>query len=391
MADGTGPGSVPLARGEVEQVVCELNAWAERCAQDGDRERAGRLRRLAREIRRRLESAITKHQHDNPVHPAVIVRGKQPMAPTGDGSTVIHVPAGIGDLAWMVKLRHLTKLNDRPVVIKPSGEQPRRAQQFVELVPGLTFGGWSDRGSGEILEVMRRYVTPTAAEMVGRELCLAINGHAESGLPIDEFVPGIPHQWDLELATTTEHRRRAAEVIGAHQGLVVALYPAAHGPVRHWGFWDAADWARMARAVYDVARCRFVVLGAGFDAVPDQRGAKAIAVDLVDRLRDQRIPVSACLGEHFGVAYEVMQRSHLLLAFPSGIPIVGTMSGVKTVWWLPDKETRDGNINKLVGWIHPDWITHGRIETRAFEDVAQGIAAVLESAPFQLMMAGRKR
>ena len=66
-----------------------------------------------------------------------------------DYVTSICVPAGIGDISWCYsKLKHLVTQIGRKILIYVPADEPRRAHDFIRLLPGCHWGGYiRDRGS----------------------------------------------------------------------------------------------------------------------------------------------------------------------------------------------------------------------------------------------------
>jgi hypothetical protein len=320
-----------------------------------------------------------------------------------DGVTRVMVQAGIGDIAWLYqKIHGLAHRWCSPVELIVAGDLPHRAQEFIELLPGVRFGGYGEFTSDEVIAAIAEKPLPmTMDEMRGLTLPISVNGHLEHGRRIESWYPEIETMTGpLPLKTTDGHRAKAAEILAREVPVkrrgrkpktsrptrpIVGVYAASLAAARSWGFWDAAEWAEIVTGIRKAVECDFVMIGAEWD--------DEFQHNIISRMVEMSkgITFRRCAGQSFGVAVEVLRGLDLLIAFPSGIPIVATMIGTPTVWWLPDRKlATGGNVSQLTGWIPKSIDEAGLIETRSFETPEDAIAGVLRSRPFASRIGGEK-
>lgn len=364
------------------------------CENAADRFTMGRARTLARD----LEDSMQRMRMASlsPATPPSRRTIEQALGENEDGVTRFIVPGGIGDDAWCyLKAAALAKRWGSPVQFCPVGDHPRRAQEFIELLPGVSFGGYSDINGDELLSYVLREPPVDLDNLRGTTAPLCANFHLEAGKRIEEWYPEVDATFDLKLKTTASHRAKAKEIVGPGKQTTIGVYPAAYGPARGWSFFGISPQRNdyheaLVRAWADLViglakekpDARFVLIGATFD--------QEIHDELGKALRAARVDVRECVGQHFGVAAEVLKACDLLVAFPSGIPIVATLLGTPTVWWLPDRQVEGGgNLKNLTGWTPPGAIEKGLLATLPFAPAAESLAAIKKSAPYARAMRGR--
>lgn len=388
---------------EVEMLKL-LGSLADICERHGDQSTMGRARRLARDITddRALrgvhgmgppppQSPPMGFQAPAPIpppehRPAVISLPASRIRPekTKDGSTILHVAPGIGDNAWLaMKLPGLVKRWGGRIVIKPAEDHPRRTEEFIRLLPGVEFGGYSHMDGRTILEYAHANPYSNADQYRGMELPFTCNHHIELGRRIEDFLPEVPTSYLLKLERGAAAFSQAEDICDdPKERLLFAIYASDDGPVNNYRFWSEKGWSQICLGIQDSIRMhvRFITIGASFD------------IDLQSRLRAEfkraKLELRECLGEPFGVAAEVLKLSDLLLAFPSGIPIVHTLQGGSTIWWLPRDQPNvpgGGNVRNCTGWIPPQALAEGRIETRLIETPEMALEGILASRPFRAL------
>lgn len=348
----------------------------------GDLNMQREARQMSRAIEEKLERAGISLNAPAPQHAPIVTPTSAPKEwpKTADGSTVFRVPAGIGDLAVMaMKLCGLAQRWGSPVKFIVAGDSPRRSEEFVRLLPGVEFAGYSDDLTPTILEQARALPLRKLEDYRGRIAAIEANGHLELGRRIEEWHSETPTTFNLKLNTTMEHQDRAGELIGECHGPLVGIYPASYSAARNWGFFLESAWIDVLKGVNSASGCTFVLIGASFD------------VDLVSGLSRQLeadgIPFVKCLGESFGVVVEVLKAIGLFLAFPSGLPIVSILIGTPTIWWLPQSnpdESSGGNVRNFKGFIPPSAI----VDTRTFESPSKALEGILTGKPFDRLTAG---
>lgn len=378
---------VHLNDDEAERNVRLLETLGSIAERSGDHNLKGEARTLARDVRDRLANIIKLHgEHPHPMSHGIKFQPTQApiIKPTADGVTEFIVPAGIGDIAWMAPtLQALAARWKAPIRLKVAGDQPRRAQEFVELLTGIQFAGYAEGvSSQDVLDAVRLRPNPPGFDALkGQSAFLSANNHIEHGERIEDWYPDENREHDeLALATTDAHRARAKEILGDKPAKLIGIYPGSYDVVRRTGFWAEDAWLTVAKGIHaDRPGVMFVLFGAKFDT--------DLVNELTSRLKGANIPVIVCLGEPFGAAVEVIKSLDLLLAYPSGLPVVATLIGVPVVWWLPQDvpdESGGGNVRNVTGWIPLPAIEDGLIETRAYEAPAKGLAGILASKPYQL-------
>lgn len=292
----------------------------------------------------------------------------------------IILPSGIGDVLFAyLKLHALSAAIGEPVEILSVGEGHRRSDGFTRLLPNVQPGGYTDEFT--YLDIDRAASVTAIRKLRGRTTLLQANRHLEAGARIEEWLDELPAKFSVDWQTTDAHKARAAEIASSvvtNPGCpTLLIYPAAYGPARSWGFWLDDKWAEFVTALHAATGCAVILVGATFD------------MDMVSPLSYALIRSEAswakCVGEDFGVVVELMKLVDGLIAFPSGIPIVASIVGLPTVWWMPD------HLNKLPSaFLPPGAEESGRIQTRAFECVQSGIAGVLESPTLALAIASAR-
>lgn len=254
----------------------------------------------------------------------------------------LRVPPGIGDFLWLwmklcgVAADYEIRLS---TAVDGGDETSRRSHPFFDLLPGVTDlgqeSGWTtpqcveqtfpvDRSFAELLEVAQ-----------ARPTFLSPNHWLERGNRIEDMLPDLETNFRPPILGKPAHQAAAASMLPDDpQAIPIAVYVSAHGPVRHWGFWEAEGWLKLIDLVEAALPVRptWVVIGAKFD--------HDLTMDFIRGLRYRNANVVNQLGMHIGVAVELIRRCRYLFGFPSGIPILSGLLGVPTMMFFPPELER---------------------------------------------------
>jgi hypothetical protein len=281
------------------------------------------------------------------------------------------VPPGIGDFSWLYsKIRHLRELTGREVLIYSPEETPRRVNDLVPLLPDVRWGGFlHDRQGWDVTHQALPGDWP--GEGFGLFLDkpvrnLSANLWLELGRPLAEFMPKLPTDYHYPLNIPIEDEERAEDLIGEHDGPLVAVYCSNRDKEQfaEWALWNAKQWADFCQQVSKLLPgASFAVLGASYDRDKSE--------EVIELLKRRKLNVVPVLGERLGVALSVLKRSAIGFFFPSGLGIMmhvlgrpgamllpGFLAGL-TDSWLDPKDAKTGKFKcfpagtpeEVLGWF----------------------------------------
>lgn len=259
----------------------------------------------------------------------------------GSGGTVlrtIRVCAGIGDNIWLIQ--KLVNAKEQFRFVLP-GESPKRGKQIFDLIPSLSVSAKYDDGFTS-LEPIHEGVQRRKnvwAQITEPEFYLSANEHLEQGHRLETFLPDLDTSFRLPWAT--EAWRARAESLCSSDGLQIGLYGSSYSTTRHWGFWGAREWEKLALGIASsVKDVTFIVIGAEFDG--------DLTWDLAKLLDKDDLTYRMLVGKPLGLVVEVMKRLDYLFAFPSGIGILAPSVECPTMMFHPK------HLEKLIGtWADP--------------------------------------
>ena len=238
------------------------------------------------------------------------------------------VPAGIGDIAWLYgKLRNM----GRPFALQASGEQPRRSEPFLSILPGVENKGYGEFGYHDTFIKKKlglpAFIDPRLLE--DGAYFLSCNTHGDEGNRIEEFMPALPMSFHYPLNLSQEHHAGAARILDGLKNPAILVYTSKYNNNGDWIFWGPDGWAKFLDLVaLAVGGASFIVIGAEFDGDLGPRTARALEV----RGHEVREVVGKT---HIGEVMSLIQQVDYFFSYPSGLGIMGDVLNTPTMMFLP--------------------------------------------------------
>lgn len=256
------------------------------------------------------------------------------------------VPAGIGDLLWVLMKQ------EEPVTLEFCKSNKYRAWQLADLLPSLVV---------DYSESKRHTFDYNNISIT------QLNSHLEAGKRIEEY-PGKT-SWELPFETK-EYKAEAGKLLKKPRGKkLVGIYTssASHSWVRKNLAWQPSEWAKLIKQMQERnSKLEFAVFGAPYDA------------DMLPTLEAEGVEFINCVGEqHLGVTLEAMKKCSGFVGFPSGIPILAHLLGLPTIMFFPH-ERRHYKMHNTFN--RPESIEEGYWKGCSFPSYAHEIVAWMESA-----------
>jgi hypothetical protein len=275
------------------------------------------------------------------------------------------LPNGIGDTMWAIlKIRKIAC--GRPIDLVLSGNPGReidsRAVPFLKRFPFVRSVKVSDIPALEDLENPTdsrgryRYVSDGPR---GRWHYLMPNRTLESGRRIEEWLPGIPVDWDVLDSydwTGTERGDREAETLGDFCCFYLGPESGHTDEGHNWKWlWEPKDWVQLGLGLV-ASGLRVCVIGARYDRSFWERyvrpGVEEVGMDWAD----------LCGELEIGETLALLRRAKLLVSYQCGLGIVNHYLGGKTVmWWRPEGDSLHPrhfisfSEQMKDAWIRPGW------------------------------------
>jgi hypothetical protein len=292
-------------------------------------------------------------EHASNSQPHTILHAAKPVEIPQRHITV-HVPAGIGDIAWvMMKLQQALGPNGTCDLLV-SGEGPKRGREFAELYPCVRDVKYSDVGYQVIHQESRATdkASLEAAFLNNEPIYLSANSHLELGNRIETYLPHYPVRYDLH---NLEHLAYKGPTIDSCD-FNIGIYPSSYKTNKEWNCGDPEAWCVRIRDMYNYFRhifphrkVKFFLIGAVFD----RRFAAEIMRLLVKEKFNHVINTVGHL--HISSTIQLIYELSALISFPSGIGIIGSMIGTPTVMMMPT------HLRLMeYKWVDPDLISQDR-------------------------------
>jgi len=279
--------------------------------------------------------------------------------PRVEKTITVAMPPGLGDVHWILtKMESFKERNgiDRlRVAICDNGLHKYTAQYF-ELVPfidevekrtehfkiGIFYGA-------KPFSLIRNYQGADYLIDFGAEMFLR-------GRTIAQILPEYEPHYDFEIRNPEEARKFAADVKAQNPGGMVLFYTSAIGNNRNWNrdSWTFRHWMTLAEKINTVSGARPILIGAHWD--------KDYALEL-KKLDKGNILQDMTGATDIPQALALIREARLLVAFPCGLPIIGTYFNIPTVMFWPIKEVSiNGRFHKdfMHTWVPPAVKDSGR-------------------------------
>jgi len=237
------------------------------------------------------------------------------------------VPPGIGDFSAMyAKLCNIER--DMEIII--SCEAPIRLAPFLDILPNVRNGGYSQFGASDPVE----RTLPPGTDLMSLpdgQYYLSANRFLEGGGLINEWIPGkTDYHYKIDNKPEAEYARHYLSETIDSEAVVIGVYCSAYGNSRHWGFWDYTAWRAFLEKVHTLMpeNVHYLYIGAEYDV--------AIADILHGWMASVGIKSSLCLGEfHIGSTIELISNMDYFFSFPSGLAFLADVVNTPHTMWLP--------------------------------------------------------
>jgi hypothetical protein len=249
---------------------------------------------------------------------------------------VVHVPAGIGDIAWvMMKLQAALGLNGTCDLLV-SGEGPKRGREFAELYPCVKNVTYSDVGYQIIHKKSAAYNYSSLEQAFDneKEIYLSANSHLELGGRMESYLPHYPVRYDL---ANLDHSGNKPPKVNT-EVFNIGIYPSSYKTNKEWNCGTPDKWCERIKDMQAFfmgttgKKVQFYLIGAKFD----RRFAAEIS-RLLSTSRYGEIKVANTVGLlHISSTIQLIEQLNVLVSFPSGIGIIGSMVDTPTVMMMPE-------------------------------------------------------
>ena len=243
-----------------------------------------------------------------------------------------NVPPGIGDISWIYcKLASL----GRPFQLNICENHTlNRACGFVDILPGVVNGGYKNFSYSQAFLKDKLGLAPDTDiyRLPDGEYYLSANLWLDAGNRIEGFLPTLEPQFHYELATTDQHKENARKAIEGLPRPLIVIYTSKYVPPETgWHLWSPDEWAQFCRRLHEHfdGKVGFAFIGAKFDTTigheaAEKTAAFAPAVNLIGKTE-------------VGDVVEIIREADYLVAFPSGMGILGDVIDTPTMMFLPHK------------------------------------------------------
>lgn len=248
-----------------------------------------------------------------------------PLAP----DLVFIVPPGIGDISWV--MTQLATVDGRRVEVQVCGNKPRRGLDFVRLLPFVHGAEYLEEFQWPIPpQVPRVGAMDDIQSLPAGRYVLEANSWLEAGNRLSEFGRGdmefhypihVPEE--VEEAVETEYNGLEGPVLG----LYCSKYNASSSG---WNLYRPEEWSELATRVLEETGGTVVFLGASYDeeiggaahGILEREDGPVRSVNLIGRTSAAEL-----------VAW--LKRLDLLVAYPSGIGVLGDVVRTPTLMFIP--------------------------------------------------------
>lgn len=246
--------------------------------------------------------------------------------------------SGIGDFLWIAQ--KLVTQEEKFNWVFPASK-PRRAFQLQPILPNIIGAVDHQEKLSYDKIAMTQHNGPWKS--TPESFVLAANSHLEQGLRIEAFLPDLKTSFLLPFITNPYDKEAAETVI---TGKWIGIYTSAYSMTRQWNGWGKDEWAKMVSMLLGIdPDYHFVIFGASYDI--------ALVDDVFEILPENRR--MKMIDEDLSLVIEVMRRLDMMIAFPSGMPILHELCGGKrTIMFYPPHLKKMQN-----AWADPERIHDG--------------------------------
>lgn len=238
------------------------------------------------------------------------------------------VPGGIGDFSAMWEKLYPIALK-REIAVQAPGELPSRITPFFDVLTPLQSLGTGHFDTGIVLNNCLPGGTDLG-ELDDGEYFLSVNAWMDAGRTVAEWSPG-PTEYHYPFSIPIEMQRVSRAVIKhakLNKGPVIGIYASAYGNVRHWNFWQTAEWYELISKVHKLCNATFVFIGAEYDL--------DLGHLLFEMCNTERILAINTIGQlHIGSTIEVIRGLDYFFSFPSGLGFLADVVSTPHVMWFP--------------------------------------------------------
>lgn len=320
----------------------------------------------------------------------------------------ILLPPGIGDSYWeLVKLQAFLKreklgLPDVFIACRRynSYNSHNRAFPFLEMFPFVHSAGQTCSLEGKEYKQLWREAYHKCGQTIFKDVAgcdyfFSHNGYMGKGVPLDKVDPGLACNWDLPMFVSLQQeafRRKSIDQYGKY----IVFYFVFQGTYKYWlkefPMTELIEYIKVLTAKTGFTP---VIVGAAWDA--DHRVLRHLkvesgCVDLIGK---------TTLEEVFGL----MRGAEMVVGFPSGLSIMSTVLGTKTlliwndyynsqfVWNSCPPSTKnttyftentkgltvDGLVNKSLSVLGLPYKSILKVEGEALDNKSRTVVCVLRS------------
>ncbi len=286
----------------------------------------------------------------------------KPQAEIPQRHLTVHVPAGIGDIAWvMMKLQQALGSNGTCDLLV-SGEGPKRGLEFAELYPCVKSVKYSDVGYQEIHKKSRAKDSGSLELDFenGQPIYLSANSHLELGNRIESYLPHYPVKYDLH---NLDHLGYQGPPM--HDDVFkIGIYPSSYKTNKEWNCGTPEIWCDRIEALHShfVQRVggdvQFFLIGAVFDR------RFATEIERIMSKRKLKYMTNTVGLLHISTTIQMIDCLDVLVSFPSGIGIIGSMVDTPTVMMMPT------HLRPMeYKWVDPKAVSQGRFIQLQLNDI----------------------
>ncbi len=266
----------------------------------------------------------------------------------------IAVPSGIGDIAWsLTKIAGIKKLHPKAKInIRIQNTPVNRALDFVKHFDFVDEAGYENfeihpKGKSPVAQDGCYNYLESGENKHGFDYYLLANGHLERGGKLEDWLPELGTDWDIAKhwknvpaeALFAEYLIRTFDPPGSWGTALFYFGPKNGNTIaghNRGQLWTPDDWALVANNyLAKHVLNRIIIVGATYDADYTE--------SILSKF-EQRNRVLCMVGKTTcGEVFELARRAHIVIGYPSGIPIFSAFMGVKVITWMrqPGDSIRD--------------------------------------------------
>ena len=251
---------------------------------------------------------------------------------------LLKMQPGIGDTLWCFQKLQQHLKERGPFDVEVSSTGPLRSNLAMKMVGARRVG--THRYPPQHVE---KHSIKKSSELKG-SVFVSINKWLESGNRIEDWLPDLPMSWTLDFNISNDSKIKAETLVGSENLVGIYTSSLTNNMQPAYNGMGVKGWLQKIIDILDYKPdSKIILLGAPYDNSLIQPIHKA--------LQQADIPVVNTVGVKLDVTIEIIKKLNFLLAYPSGIGILGNILDTPTLMYMPR-----WLLNMHETWLHPQTI-----------------------------------